>query len=1124
MLGRLFGNAASSLNSASFSRDSVVDEEYTRGLLYPDHAAPPQSPANMPQLGVRRAGEFDERGGLDPDALKDCRIMVAQDAIGDSEEPCILFDTQHFQQPESPIDTNPRTGILQAPTHRRGGSTTSTLRSPTSPLVSKPQPRIPLNSPNKSFPVRNRSSTFSGASDEHDPRQFRISDAKKEENRDILNCAFGSSAGASFGTKMHFLSLGSGMKELPATPSSPTVGGNISASYFRKREPIARAHTSALFGFRPPMHERSYSSSGAKPRITDAVLITKLFSVNVPEPMDSEAPPTSTTSEGGSTVPNHEDHFVHKPTTKGKKPRAKKTPVFAIILIVQLPAYVITISRPSSRGGVQTPPTYTSMRSFRNSFNSQSISPKLMSSSHLRSMDLGDARVNALVEHWDIIDRALTLLENVSTPKILNHLKQVDRFSAAFVSKPSKPKEKTMQRTNQINIYLSPQIMGSDPKLKDVAVQAIQRIRRALRIPRVTIGQGRWGLWNDELIRIVRYHGGKEQSSFVGKLLTAFLATHTAEWMPLIAPSGHRRRHSIARKINDHDVITTRTIIVSNDRSIARRLIFLLASFLTGDFHAEDNPTLCRGPGSTVSCRDALPHSPSTELLKASKRSDSPEEDLSGSPGCSQGGLLITRALQHKPSDIRSVKSIPIPASDLSLRKSSAATTSTVTPDPTTPVPQFSSSSGTQGDYFPDESSASASLAKIWQTANKESESSTASPKWGSLLSGFWSRESSGTTSGSTAPSAASSIMVKKQTPLDTMVAELSGESNSATPGLANESAQLFGSMDSEALPLKLQVYPGEKVIDVDIGLPGFLSSSNDSGLASPPYHNIRHASSAASLNSLASSMRHVSPKAGSRAPSRVAGFLPRFHPDYSIQAVRASKSDLPDMVERVKSAMLSEPYPQQTLTSGWVDVATTLIANVQTTSVKRLTLRRKVTRSSDNEGDGNSAVAPNAEHSTASLTIKPCSTMGSEFVQEQAFSYESVVDFDPLLTEVVDRILARESAHGTRSISPGAISHYRQLSTGTNESSRRSNKQSMLNGPPFLERSSCSPTNNLVIGALEDVVKIVNHGLSEVPNAPNATTHMKKELATQGRRSQDNALREGVRSWLLNAEHAAVW
>ena len=1123
MLGRLFGNAASSLNTASYSRDSIVDEEYTRGLLYPDHAAPQHGPAYMPQLGAGRVGDFDEWGGLELDALKDFRVMVAQDALGDSEEPCILFDTQHFQQPESPIDATSRTGILQTPTHRRGGSTTSNLRSPTSPLVSKPQPRIPPNSPNMSFPVRNRSSTFSGASDEHDPRHFRISESKKEENRDILSCAFGSSAGASSGTKMHFLSLGSGTKELPATPVSPGVGGNMSAGYFRKREPVARAHTSALFGSRPPLHERSYSSSGAKPGITDAVLITKLFSVNLPEPMDLQALHTSTASQGGSAVPNHEDHSVHKPATKGKKPRAKKTPVFAIILIVQLPANIGTVSRPSSRGGVQTPPTYTSMRSFRNSFNSQSTSPKLVSSAHSRSIDRGDARVNALVEHWDIIDRALTLLENVSTPKILNHLQQVDNFSAAFVSKPSKPKEKTMQRTNQINIYLSPQILGRDPTVKDIAIQAIQRIRRALRIPRVIIGQGRWGLWNDELIRVVRCQGGKEQSSFVGKLLAAFLATHTAEWMPFVVPSGHPRRHSITHKTNDQDVITTRTIIVSNDRSAARRLIFILASFLTGDFHAEDNPTLCRGSGSAVSLRNALHDSPSTELLKTSNRSDSPEEHLSGSPGCSQGGLLITRSPQHKPSDIRSVKSIPIPANDLSLKKSSAATTSTLTPDPTTPVPQFSSSLDAQGGYFPNESSASARLTKIWQTANKDSGSSTASTKWGSLLSGFLSNDSSGTTNGSTAPSASSNIRVKNETPLDTMVRELSSESNSATPVLANESAQSFGSLDSEALPLKLQVYPGRKVIDVDIGLPGFLSSSNDSGLASPPFRNIRHASSAASLNSLASSMRHVSSKAGSRAPSRVAGFLPRFHPDYSLQAVRVGKSDLPDMIEKVKSAMLSEPYPQQTITSGWVDVATTLIANVQTASVKRLRLKRKVSHSSDNEGDGNVAAALDTERSTTPSPIKPCSTTCSEFVQEEAFSYESVVDFDPLLIEVVDRILARGSAHGSRSISPAAIGHSRHVSTGTNDSSRRSNKQSTFNGLPSLERFSRGLTNNLVIEALEDVVKSVNHDLSEAPNGHNATTHM-KESATQRRKSQDNALREGVRSWLLNAEHAAVW
>jgi Folliculin-interacting protein N-terminus len=1125
MLGRLFGNAASSLNSAGYSRDSVVDEEYTRSLLYPEYAAPQHAPTHFPPVGAGRVGDFDDWSGLELDALKDFRIMLAQDALGDSEEPCTLFDTHPIQPSESSPDFAQRTGSLQNPSHRRGMSTTSTLRSPTSPLFAKPQQRFPLNAPNVSFPTRNRSSTFSAGSDEHDPRHLRSSDAK-EETRSILNCAFGSSAGASSGAKMHVMPLGSGAKDLPVTPSSPGAGGSTSAGYFRKREPIARAHTSALAGVRPPLHERSQSSSGVKPKLTDAVLITKLFSVNLPDPTELQTIHPSPSPQDGSEIPSHVDYPFPNAPFKGKKPRAKKTPVFAVILVVQLPPSLSNSSRPPSRGGIQAAPTHTSVRSFRNSFNSHSTSPKLGSSGPSRSMDRGDPRVNALVEHWDIIDRALTLMENVSAPKILGHLKQVDSFSDALVSKPSKPKEKTMQRTNQITIYLSPLTLGSDSDLKDTAMQCVQRIRRALRMPRVNIGQAHWGLWNDELIRVARCYGGKEQTSFLVSLLTSFLGAHTAEWMTLLAPSRNHRRRSITRKTtNESDVITTRTVVVSNDRSIARRLVFLLSSFIAGDAQIENGGALYRRPGSAVSLRNAMLHSPSAEFATNVRHSCSPERHKCHNLEHPQGGLLIARGLQRKPSDIQSVKSIPIPANDLSLRKSSAATTSTVIPNPTTSASHFSSSSVGEGGYFPDESSASASLNKIWRTANRDSESSTTSTKWGSLLSGFWSKDSTGTPSGSTAPSASSSIRVKlKETPLEAMVKELANDDDSDAPALANGAAQHFGSFQSQTMPIKLEVNADERVIDVDIGLPGFFGSSNDSALASPPLRNMRHASSVASLDSLASSKLHFSPKGGAKPQSRVAGFLPKFHPDYSLQAVRASKSDLPEIVEQIKSAMLSEPYPPpETVTSGWVDIATTLIADVQTASVKRLCLKRKFSHPDNGKGDSDRAVVPGMENLAAARAIKPRSIMYCGFLQEEAFSYESVRDLDPSLTDVVERIFTREGAYGSGSISPSAISHSRRTSTATSESYRRGNEQLTANGPRSPDAFTRSFPDDLVLGALEDVVKSVNHDLSEAPIGRNSDTHINQELAASSRKSQDNALREGVRSWLLHAEHRAV-
>lgn len=1119
MLGRLFGNAASSVSSVGYPRDSIVDEEYTRGLLYPNLAAQSDAPTQVPQVQAGRVGDFDDWSGLELDPAKGLRIMIAQDAIGDSEEPCILFDTHPIPQSESPTDLAQRIGSLQNQAHRRGGSTASTFRAPTSPVLSKPMPRLASSNPNVSFPMRNRSSTFSGVSDEHDPRHIRSSDSK-EETRNILNCAFGSSSCASFGTKMHVLSLGLSAREPPVTPSSPGIRPNMSAGYFRKREAIARAHTSTLPSVRPAMHEQSHSSVGSVSKPTSAVLITKLFSVNLPEPTDPQASPSRQASQEGGATPDHADHSL---STKKKKPRAKKTPVFAIILVVQLPTDLSTGSRPASQGIMQAPPIYPSSRSLRSSFNSPSSSPKIGGSA--TPLDHGDARVNTLVEHWDIIDRALTSIENVSAPKILGHLKEVDSFSAALVSRPSKPKEKTMQRTNQINIYLAPLVLNSDPGLKDIAVQAVQRIQRALRIPRVVIGQGRWGLWNDEMIRIARYYIGRGQSLFISKLLTSFLGVHTAEWIIRFPPALHRRRYSISSRFNDPNAITARTVVISNDRSIARRLIFLLSSFLAGDALSELDGAFCKGSGASVSLRNAIRHSPAWEAPRKIQQNRSPERHADHSSDHSQGGLLISNGLHRTPSDAHSIKSIPIPANDLSIRKSSAVTVSTIIPNPTTPMPQFSSSSGPETGYLSDGSSASASLTKIWQNNCRDSDSSTASTKWGSLLSGFWSRESSTSASQSTAASiSSSSIRLKKETPLNTMVKQVGNDGYPTAPALATDFSPWIQSSASSALPLNLHVDADKGVIDVDIGIPGFVSSSNESGLASPPVRNVRHISSAASFDSLASPKRQFSPRGGCVAQSRVAGFLPRFHPDYSLQAVKVSKSDIPDMMDKIKSAMLSEPYPREPTASGWVEVSTTLVANVQTASVKRLSLKRKVSRPSDQADNSQQPENASMEHRTAPRPIKSPSTTGSELVREEVFSYESIMDPDPVLVDAIDCILARDSTHGAMSISPAPFSHSRQTSAGTIDSHRISNKRSTFNNSRSRDDLSRGSPESLVVDALEDIVKTVEHDMTGGRKGQHLEIHINQESGAQITNSQGSALREGVRSWLLKEEHMAVW
>ena len=104
MLGRLLNTAASTLNPAAYSSrnttqlESVTEEEHTSGLLFPDasllrrsntHAYPLQSAFNSPNASS--AGAYDDRGGgIELDAAKDFRVIVAQNALGDRDA-CVLM-------------------------------------------------------------------------------------------------------------------------------------------------------------------------------------------------------------------------------------------------------------------------------------------------------------------------------------------------------------------------------------------------------------------------------------------------------------------------------------------------------------------------------------------------------------------------------------------------------------------------------------------------------------------------------------------------------------------------------------------------------------------------------------------------------------------------------------------------------------------------------------------------------------------------------------------------------------------------------------------------------------------------------------------------------------------------
>ena len=1130
MLGRLFGGTSSGYSVDGFARDSLIDEEYTRGLLFPPWSSSQDRSPHPGQLRAGRVGDYDEWGGLDLDDTKDFRVILAQDALGDSEEPCVLFDTQPAPPCESAA-TSSKFGTSQLSSHSRGNSIAANIKSPASPFFSPGHQSMLSNGSTTPtlHHVRQRSSTFSGSSDEFDIRSNRGVEIK-DDTRNILNCAFGNAAGVSFGTKMHILSAGFGTGQIMLnSPASPARAANLSPGYFRRREPITRASTLGISGSRLSYHERSDLSSGHRSKSGDAVLITKLFSANLPEPREAPDFQSPQGTPLAKDVPKSPHNFQSSPSGKPRKPRAKKTPVYAVILVIQLPSTVSPNARPRSHGVLNTSATLRSNQSFTSTISRHNdhIGPQ----SCINLTEPGDPGISAIVERWDIVERALYLLESVAFPKLLRQLEQVDSFTAALVMKPSKPKEKTVQRTNQINIYLLPLALSGDTELKDIALQISSRIRRALRIPKVTIGDMRWGLWNDELIRTANSFSRTQHSGFLANLLTSFLGSNVSDWASLVSDTQLSRQCTQQQQEDDDDgSIHTRTVIISQDRSIARRLIYLLCRFLCTEDHESQPGHSRRGRGSCVPARNDYASNNSLASGYTTMHRDlSPNLNHQMALESPKRGLGISQGSPSRHSDNMSIRSIPIPNSDLNVRKSSTVTTSTVAPESSVPVPQFASGPAPGAQSSQASSGASATLSRIWLNTNRDGGSSTVSTRWGSLLSGFWSKESLADESDTTIASAASSFRARQGTRFERRAASSVNEGGfphiSPPQPLVSEATPSMESLLSNLLPNKLHVNPDVGVIDVDIGLPGFLGSSTDSGIVSSPIMDrVRSMPSVASFGSIRSHRQHPLPFEG-RPRHRLAGLLPKFHPDYHLQAVRCSRFDLPALKKEIKNAMLYEPCLEDLPTNGWVDVSNTVIANVQTGSIKRLRLRRKISHTPQ---QGNCTCQPDSartkvafgEETPQQSVVNGCST-----VREVAFSEDDITTSEPLITNALQSILARSSNHLSRNESPSRQPRTDE-SFGGNQTSAEAAHTSPLLGSGRVPNGTVpgSFPANMILRALDDVVRSVNATCPEDQKVQDGDMATGKRVRDQPVNAPShNVLREGIRDLLQGIELTAA-
>lgn len=817
LLGKLFSGTPSTQTTSRPSNplDSNLEDHFTYNLLFPDAEALCHKDQLFPfssgtALAPAFANTFDFNGEIDLEA-RDVRVIIMQEATGASGTPYVLYDS-HTPPPTSP------------PLERQNSNASAfpTTRSENRRSISAPR-KTSVGQNAKPVVVQQEIATpraFGGAFDRRSTHKPQLSYTETEGQRSareyreevttISSCMFGNSEVLAYkgtGTKVHILPSES---RSFVGLSSYAGDGSLGRSSGMRSSKLVQSFT--LENVAAPTPTGISATTPSRGQDRKKVLITRMF----PVPLPNDEPEIQTPLVGGAGGERDGYPFPkvgnsNSPPEKKPQPKQKRTPMYAVGLIVSLPASPPRApSAPASRSSFRGPSSYNEQDSFPSSCSSTKRAgwTVLGSGFGIESMESSiysdvDDRIDMITQHWDIITRTLTHLQTVATESLLCLLRQADisspePFRESHIRAPSASLSMSGRRviddrrpfkapkTNAKFVQLGQDCLVQIHKIHKEVDASRQRIVSGIKGLQVITGQGRWGIWREEARLAERWAGGKDKGFFFFNLLTGFLGNHT-EWLQALGPSWYRRRHyQNQRSHKDDDIaLPARTIIVSGDKMAARRLIFLLAAFLP----AGQQPTSRAHRPSTSISLGGSSQSPPTYIIpmlreeslrrkinKLSSTSRAPHsrnmstptqsaQTLAPSKLESPSGLGITvhdNSQNRLSSDLSQIKTanLPIPGSDSNTRKSSTATTRTATP--ITTVPHFSTRAPARGTGPIPRPGSSGSLAAddlLRSLKRGDSSASTDSQgqnsRWGSMISGLWNtkRRASTSTTNTSIPS-----------------------------------------------------------------------------------------------------------------------------------------------------------------------------------------------------------------------------------------------------------------------------------------------------------------------------------------------------------------------------------
>lgn len=964
MLGQLFHSLTPSRHGLSLSRqgsqtgpqdlESATEDAHTSALLFPTSDGNNQAShhhVNDLRDMLHRQGGFDEYGddtGLP--GQQDIRILIAQDEANGMPK-SILFDSDPSTSPSTPVSPafdrppsrmfgfsssnnqikNDEVSAPASPTSKI--PRTSTAHFPTSPktdarwhgrggsFASMPSFLRSVEEPSKAFRSNHsRGPSASSFSSVHSQR--RAAKDADDELKSCMECMFGTAAlrYAGHSTKIHIISTDRTTQTLDKSSSTASSYASAYTLPIFAR-PVTPVHISR------PVPARRPSKLGRVASVETAastVMITRVFSVN-------------TTA---NTVENSR--------------RKRKSPSYGISLMIRLPA--LSSRRRLARGpsipeglGSWSSSLGSEGRSFGSSRGSDSMVESIFfgtafgcNAGTAGGFD-GEGIMELIMQRWDVINRTLDHLQTTVHERILclilesDSSTDVQRTSSLPILLGSPPSPHKIRKSDNLPPLMKGAFAGfeaggltGDHAIESGTIQAIARLWHAFSAKYVSHGLQAWDNWKEEARWINRWVRTDQHPMIMTDILSHFLSVHF-DWVKLLKSTPHLQRDQTrGRRSRSGGLIGARTVVVSADKMRARRLVYVLSMFFPPSRSRSSSmptPSTSEQGGSLSSPNRLTRQSNSKEAYHDSRGSSASNSHSRRNSQDSQRKALghnlsaLSAAIEssRRGSNSSSIgRSTARPAYGLSDNDSGRRTSSTVTVNNTIPVPFFAAAS-----RLPAQEDANASGSRRGSMASSkllDTLELPARPQRSELqLSVSTDRPLPREDSQPTPPTAERNHVLAEQVnndlnstehgvnKLDQMVEELNALGITRSSLAPTAEPILQHSAPRDIVP------PKERLADSPTLPPYSLSVNENDGFIDVHLPMDSYGSSMVSRSSTGLSERSTAPTAAfpapppsrSRARSSVAigGYLPTFHQDLTLQAVRPYAN----LDQDIRSALIEE-------------------------------------------------------------------------------------------------------------------------------------------------------------------------------------------------------------------------